>query len=372
MDTSNPRRLGKSELHLKPFGFGGGTIGDPRVSATQAVETVVSAWDCGVQLFDTAPWYGIGRSERRLGVALSEVIRARSIRREDFMINTKVGKAVVPEPDAIESNDTYCADGSIRTPRDPRSGFRIAFDYSYEAILSQHYDSMQRLGHARVDSLTIHDIDYGYQNETQIESCLDQLSKSSGGGATALEELRDAGVIRAIGCGCNLESRNAFSWDGSAHEDLIERIIELVDLDFLIVAGAYTLLENRALRRILPLCQERNIGAIMATPFAGGWLVNPEQALYMYGEAGEDIRDRTKRLSATCTQFDVPLAAAAIQFQLAHPVVAAVIPGAKSVSEVTENHQLVNLDIPEDLWDVLKDQDLIHPDAPVPSQKPAE
>ena len=367
MDVSHSRDLGQSNIRIKPFGFGGGTIGDPRISAHAALDTVSAAWDCGVQLYDTAPWYGIGGSERRLGVALSEVMRDHSASRDDFLINTKIGKSVVPERIPVETHTTYCADGNLRTPRDSRTGFRIAFNYTYEAIVSQHLESLQRLGHSRVDTLTIHDIDYGYHDESQLETCLEQLSKDIGGGAAALEQLRDEGAIRAIGCGCNLESRNAFSWNGFDHEEMMERIMDLVELDFLIIAGAYTLLENRALRRILPLCRERGISAIMATPFAGGWLANPEHATYMYGEASPAIRERTQQLTDVCKRFEIPLAAAAIQFPLAHPAVSAIIPGAKSPDEVNENFRLVNLDIPDEFWTAVKERELIHRDAPVPS-----
>ena len=362
MDYQTPRQVGASDLFVSPLGFGGGTIGSPEVATADALATVQTAFETGVRFFDTAPWYGIGRSERRLGMALGDLNR-----RDEVRINTKVGKTLVPEPTRDESNRTYCADGSVRTPRDPRSGFRISFRYDYDSIKQQHEDSLQRLGLASVDSLTIHDIDYGYHQGSQLDHALEQLSPNGGAGASALVELRDAGRIKAIGCGCNLEARNAFSWEDQAHEDLIERILDLVRLDFFIVAGGYTLLETRALRRIFPLCEKRNVSIVAATPFAGGWLVDPTStSTYMYGKPPQQVVDRSMQMLSSAKRHAVPLAAAALQFQLAHPLIAATIPGGKSPSECRQNRKFVDLPIPPAFWDELKAQELLDESAPTP------
>ncbi len=274
-------------------------------------------------------------------------------------------------PNPIGTNPTrrFVQTEVFATPRDAITGFRIRFEYTAEAFRSQHHESLQRLGLARVNSLTIHDIDFGYHNADQIEEHLHQLDRSGGGGAERLEDLRKRGLIDAIGCGCNLEARNAHSWDDDAHEKLCERIADLVDLDFFVVAGAYTLLETRALRRIIPMCRERGIGIVAATPFAGGWLADPERATtYMYGSASDTIRGKTKRIQRVCKQYDVPLPAAALQFQLACPLVAAVIPGAKSPEEVTGNYRLANQEIPDSFWSDLKRLRLLDPNADVPNQ----
>lgn len=371
MDITTPRKVGKSDLTVTPLGFGGGTIGSPQIGAVQALDTVQSAWDSGVRFYDTAPWYGVGRSERRLGVALSSVAGPGTIPpRESYRINTKVGKTLVPEPIRDDSRRLLSPGGQPKTVRDPLSGFRVSFDYTYDAIRAQHWDSMQRLGHSRVDSLTIHDIDYGYHNPEEIEFHLAQLSRDGGGGARALEELRTDGLISAIGCGCNLEARNAYSWEDSAHEDLCQRIADTVDLDFFVIAGGYTLLETRALRRILPLCQERNIGVIIAAPYASGWLVAPdENATYMYDKAPPDIISRSRAMKAICDDLSVPLAAAAIQFPLAHPSVAAVIPGAKSPAEPRANLDYVQAILPGALWTRFKAEGLLDESAPTPDGK---
>ena len=371
MDVTTPRQIGNSSLSVTPLGFGGGQLGSPFVTNDESLKTIQSAWDNGVRFYDTAPYYGLGRSERRLGMALTGVgednLAAPSV---EFAVNPKVGKTQLPEPERDASQKTMTPGGEVRTPRDPWSGFRLHYDYSYEAILHQHQDSLQRMALPSIDSLTIHDIDLGTHNPEQIENHLEELSPKGGGGALALQTLRDSGAIKAIGCGCNLESKNAYSWENSDHEDLQERIIDLVDLDFLIVAGGYTLLETRAFRRLMPLCEEKNIGIIIAAPFAGGWLVAPEEegTTYMYAPPSDEIVQHARKMSSICEEHGVPLAAAAIQFTLAHPCVAAVIPGSKTPLEAAQNYEYMHTEIPDAVWTDFKSEGLLNPDVPTPDQ----
>ena len=246
MDSTTPRLLGKSDLAVTPLGFGGGTIGSPQVSNDDSLATVAAAWETGVRFYDTAPWYGIGRSERRLGLALSALAP-----REAFRVNTKIGKTLVPEPVRDEGAKTLSPGGEVRTPRDPVSGFRV----QVRVHLRCHHGPASRLAAAarHVVGRQPHDPRHrlrlpraGRHRGAPSRT----FARDGGGGARALEELRASGRISAIGCGCNLESRNAWSWDDARHEDLSERIAETVDLDFFVVAGGYTLLETRALRRI--------------------------------------------------------------------------------------------------------------------------
>jgi D-threo-aldose 1-dehydrogenase len=362
MDIISPRKVGNSDLEVTPLGFGGAVIGSPQVTNEASLETVAGAWESGVRFYDTAPWYGIGRSERRLGMALSELAD-----RTEYRLNTKVGKTLVPEPERDESRNTLSPEGETRTVRDPLNGFRIDFNYRYDRILQQHHDSLQRLGLSSVDSLTIHDIDYGYHSDEQIEGHLQELSREGGAGASALEELRNSGVIKAIGCGCNLETRNANSWLDDRHESLIERIVEIVDLDFLLVAGAYTLLETRALRSILPLCEDRGIGVIIGAPYASGWLAAPnDSSTYMYGPVPAQIKEKSLRMQAICSRHGASLASAALQFPLAHPSVAAVIPGARSAGEAMENSRHLSNTVPGEVWAELKSEGLLDSSAPTP------
>ncbi|MYD42758.1 MAG: aldo/keto reductase [Gammaproteobacteria bacterium] len=366
-DFFTPRQVGATSLHVTPLGFGTAWIAGPDVSLPDVVSTVQQAWDNGVRLFDTAPWYGTGRSERRLGLGLAELREDR----DAFVVNTKVGRTLEPEPVVDSANDSAAADGTARTPRDGSSGFRVKFDYSYEAILQQHRDSLQRLGLSRVNSLTLHDIDRGYHNAKQLEIALKQLSTDGSAGARALSELKASGTIDAIGMGCNLETKNAFSWEDSTHEDLVERVMGLIDLDFLVIAGGYTLLETRALRRILPLCEKNNVSAIIASPFAGGWLVNPSKVGYMYSRmSGRDapahIQSLTNEMQDVCKEFTIPIGAAALQFVLAHPCVAAAIPGAANALEAKTTRSFLDLNIPIELWQRMRERNLLAHDAPSP------
>jgi D-threo-aldose 1-dehydrogenase len=356
------RRVGRSRLSVGALGFGAAPLGDIRLSAGTCLDTVAAAWAGGVRFFDTAPWYGIGRSERRLGLALADCAAG-----EPFRLNTKVGRRLEPEPVVDDQLRTLAPGGGPRTPRDPASGHRVHFDYTEAGIVQQHRDSLTRLGLPRVDSLTLHDIDHGYHHADQVETALAQLDRHRGGGARALESLRAAGLIDAIGAGCNREMRNFASWDDGRHEDLIERIADSIALDFLVIAGPYTLLDTLALRRVLPLCEARGIGVIIASPFAGGWLVAPERVGYMYGQTPPEIAERTARLRAVAAHCEAPIAAAALQFALAHPAVAAVIPGARSAAEARAAAALLNTPVPADFWTALKTQGLLDDAAPTPA-----
>jgi D-threo-aldose 1-dehydrogenase len=361
VDVAAPRRVGKSSLAVSPLGFGAGPIGDRRVGAEDALQAVRAAWDAGVRFYDTAPYYGIGRSERRLGVALDQ-----REPRESFQVNTKVGRTLEPEPVRDDARKTFMPGGDVRTPRDRVSGHRVHFDYGEAAIHAQHRDSLGRLGLPYVDSLAIHDIDYGHQWPEQVDAAVGQLSRSGGGGARVLEDLRAGGLIKAIGAGCNREMRNYETWDGGAHEDLIERLADTVDLDFLILAGPYTLLDTIALRRVMPMMRSRGIGAIIASPFAGGWLIDPDRLGYMYGETPEGVREKTGRIHGLCRRHGVEIGAVALQFVLAHPAVAAVIPGARSADEALAARRLLEAPIPADLWAALKSEGLLDEAAPTP------
>lgn len=366
--TLAARRVGRTELCISPLGFGAAWITAPNIPIEAAVATVKAAWDNGVRLFDTAPWYGVGRSERRLGTALAELQQPR----DTYAINTKVGRTLNPEPVDIPSNNTLALDGTDRTPRDRNSGFRVSFDYTYDAIHLQHRDSLQRLGVSRVNSLTLHDIDLGYHNQDQLAIVLEQLTKPSGG-ALALQELKNSGQIDAIGMGCNLETKNAPTWEDTSHENLVEQVMDSVALDFIVIAGAYTLLETRALSRILPRCEKDNVSVIIASPFAGGWLVNPNKMGYMYSRMSgtavpEDIKQSTDKIQRTCEEFDVPIGAVALQFVLAHPVVAAAIPGAANPQEANEIRAFVDVAIPTEFWQRLREQKLIPVNAPCPGE----
>ena len=363
-----PRQVAKTDMHVPPLGYGAAWVASPSVAMSEVEDTVKTAYDSGVRLYDTAPWYGIGRSERRLGMALAEL----HVDRNDYAINTKVGRTLQPEHEVDSSNDSLASDGTPRSPRDPQSGYRVHFEYTDESIRQQHRDSLQRLGTSRINSLTLHDIDYGYQSPQQLDQIRRQLQE--GGGSSALSELKRKGQIDAIGLGCNLETRNAFSWDDSSHEDLVEELVALVDIDFLIIAGGYHLLETRALRRLMPLCESTDMSVIIASPFAGGWLVNPEKAGYMYSRMSNHdmpihVSKLTTDIQAVCGSYEIPIAAVALQFVLSHPLVAAAIPGSASPVEAIANRNFLDQTIPPELWSELKDRELLDEAAPCPSNE---
>jgi D-threo-aldose 1-dehydrogenase len=341
MDPSVTRELGRTGLGLTRAGMGTAPLGDlwERIPESRAEETLAAAWTGGVRYFDTAPWYGNTLAEHRLGHFL------RQQPRQSFAVSTKVGRVY----------------RRSRGPDDPPLGpwagglpFVLRFDYGYDGIMRSYEDSLQRLGLARVDLLVIHDIDVGYHgDDAGIERCFRQLE--DGGGLRALQELKSAGEIGGFGAGIN-------------EGPMIGRFLERVELDFFLVAMPYTLLDQIPLDDAFPRCVERGIGIVIGSPYASGILATGpiEGAKYNYVPAAPEIMDKTRRIDEVCRRHGVPLAAAALQFPLGHPAVAAVIPGAVHPREVERNLVHLRARIPADLWAELKAEGLLHPDAPVP------
>jgi D-threo-aldose 1-dehydrogenase len=328
------RAVGRTDVQVTELGLGGAPLGDlfVRLSDDDADAVLRAAWDAGVRYFDTAPEYGHGQSEHRVGRFL------RTVPREELVLSTKAGRL-------------------LRVPRgrvDP--GFWVGglpfegyFDYGYDGVMRSYEDSLQRLGLTRVDIVLVHDLDLRHHgDERTVNTHLDALET---GGMRALEELRRAGDIRAVGAGVN---------------DLgtIPRFLERVDLDLFIVAMPYTLLHQEALDEELPLCEERGVGVVVGAPFQSGILAG--DPAYNYGDAPPEIVERVERLRAVCAGHGVPLAAAALRFPLAHPSVAAVIPGAVRPEQVRENAEHLRRAIPVELWAELKAEGLLRADAPVP------
>ena len=334
------RKVGKSNQSVTELGFGTAPLGDlfvhiPEVDAQQILQ---AAWDGGIRYYDTSPFYGYGKSEHRLGTFL------RQQPRDEFVVSTKVGRVFRPPADPRQVDPTFWADSLP---------FDFSFDYSYDGIMRSFEDSLQRLSLNRVDMLLIHDLDDLFHlSEEAIAACLTQLYSS---GWRALDEMRRGGVIQAIGAGIN-----------RAH--MMPRFLDLVDLDFFIVAMPYTLLDQEVLDGIFPRCQEENVGVVVGAPFASGILATgpTADARYAYEPATEDILEKTRRIQTICQRHDTPLGAAALQFLLAHPLVAAIIPGALEAGHVTANVDWVGREIPNALWSELKFEGLIREDAPSP------
>ncbi len=342
MDPSVTRELGRTGLHLTQAGMGSAPLGDlwEQIPEGRAEATLAAAWAGGVRYFDTAPWYGNTLAEHRLGHFLRQRPEG------SFAISTKVGRVY----------------RRARGPDDPPIGpwagglpFVLRFDYTYDGVMRSYEDSLQRLGLARVDLLVIHDIDLGYHgDDAGIERCFRQLE--DGGGQRALQELKSAGEIGGYGAGIN-------------EGPMIGRFLDRFDLDFFLVAMPYTLLDQVPLDAALPRCAARGIGIVVGSPYATGILATGPigGARYNYAPATSEILDKTRRIDAVCHRHGVSLAAAALQFPLGHPAVAAIIPGAVHPGEVEQNLAHLRTPIPPDLWAELKAEGLLHPDAPVPT-----
>jgi D-threo-aldose 1-dehydrogenase len=334
------RKIGKSSQSVTELGFGTAPLGDlfVRVPEAQAQQILQAAWDGGIRYYDTSPFYGYGKSEHRLGTFL------RQQPRDEFVVSTKVGRVFRAPADPRQFDPKFWADPLP---------FDFSFDYSYDGIMRSFEDSLQRLSLNRIDMLLIHDLDdMFHQSDEAIAACLAQLYSS---GWRALDEMRRAGVIQAIGAGIN-----------RAH--MMPRFLDLVDLDFFIVAMPYTLLDQEVLDGIFPRCQEENVGVVIGAPFASGILATgpTADARYAYEPATEEMLEKTRRIQTVCQRHDTPLATAALQFPLAHPLVAAIIPGALETAHVNANVDGVSREIPAALWAELKSEGLIREDAPSP------
>lgn len=331
------REVGKTGLSVTELGFGGAAIGNlyQAVSNADALGVVQHAYEAGLRLFDTAPLYGFGLSERRMGLALGELPR------DSYVLSTKVGRRLRPgDP------------GLINVPIfERRPGAHPYFDYSYEGVLRCVEESLLRLGTHRVDMLYIHDVDV--TNQGTAEETERRFREVMDGGYRALESLRAEGLVSAIGVGVN-------EWEWC------EKFARAGDFDCFLLAGRYTLLEQEALETFLPLCERKRIGIIVGGPYNSGILASGAVpgAHYNYAPATPPVLDRVRRIDGVCRRHGVELAAAALQFPLRHPVVASVIPGARSPSELERSLALYRVRIPDALWTDLKAEGLMRSDAP--------
>lgn len=335
------REIGQTGVRVTRLGMGSGTLGDlhEQIPESQADATIAAAWAGGIRFYDTAPFYGHGKSEHRIGHVL------RTLPRDEFVLSTKIGR-IYFRPSSPEAYE----------PGSWKAGlpFNFRVDYSRGGVLRSYEDSLQRLGMPRIDALLIHDLDLGFhRTEERLREHLDALD--NGGGYVALRELKASGEIRAIGAGIN-------------ELGMIPRFLERFELDYFLVAMPYTLLSQEALDRELAVCAARGIGIVIGAPFASGILARgPETGTYGYTTPDAGVVEKTRRLGAVCARHGVPLGAAALQFPLGHPAVAAVIPGPNSPEQARCNVEWMRLPIPAELWAELKAEGLLLPHAPTPS-----
>lgn len=336
MNTALPvENLGQTDVPATALGLGtaplGGNMFD--VSDADARAAMQAAYDGGVRFFDAAPFYGYGRAERRLGDFL------RGIDSASYSLSTKAGRLLRP----------------IKNPRaegDPWQNalpFEAVFDYSYDAVMRSYEDSLQRLGLARIDVLLLHDVGRDTHTDADVHAAM--FKTAMDGGVRALAELKGNGDIKAVGLGVN-EKQSCL--DAFKH----------ADWDCFLLAGRYTLLEQDPLGDLLPLCVERGASLIIGGPYNSGLLAGGDT--WNYHPAPQAMRDRARALGEVCTSHGIDLKAAALQFPLAHPAVATIIPGARNAAEMNDNLGHMKTIIPAALWTDLRDAGLLHPDAPVP------
>lgn len=330
----------KRPVPVTRMGFGGAPLGNlyRAISEEDAQAALQAAFDAGIRYFDTAPQYGLGRSEGRFGVAMKRFGSG------SIQLSTKIGRLLVDcEPHEVTP------EAFIDVPQK-----RIVFDYSYDGVMRSFEASKERLDTDEIDILLVHDVDVFSQgsqeaSDAKVRELFDE------GGYKALAELRDAGVVAAIGAGVN-------EWE------VCERLLGLGDFDCFLLAGRYTLLEQEALTSFLPLCVERDVGIILGGPYNSGILATGPVpgAKYNYADAPPDIMNRVRQIEAVCTSHGVRIIAAALQFVLGHPAVKTVIPGAVNAAEVAANVEVLETPIPDALWSDLRAEGLVREDAPLP------
>jgi D-threo-aldose 1-dehydrogenase len=334
-------------LALGDLAFGAASIGNlyRAIPDEQAFGVVQSAWDAGIRYFDTAPHYGFGLSEKRLGAAL-----ARLDPEGTAIVSTKVGRLLDPRPDA----DLSAVRQGFVTPEP----YESVFDYSYDAVMRSYESSLKRLRRERIDILYCHDIGsfaHGDDHARRFAEFID-------GGYRAMRELRDSGAVDAIGLGVNEVA-------------VCEQMLAAGEIDLLMLAGRYTLLEQDPLDRLLPMCAAKGVRLVIAGPYNSGILAKGVRgdriANFNYEPAPPAIIERVGRIEDLCERHGVPLAAAALQFPLAHPQVASVVPGMGSVAQVEDALRLMAVAIPDALWEELQAAGLVRKDAPVPVRQPA-
>lgn len=334
------REIGSTGIRVTELGFGGAGIGNlyRQVTDPDAAAALSSSLSAGVRYFDTAPFYGFGLSELRMGA----VLRAAS---DVPVISTKVGRRLVP----TQVHDPAVGREGYFSPQP----YAPIFDYSYESVMESHAQSLQRLGMPGVDIQLCHDIGrmtHGGRHEERLREFIE-------GGYRAMHELKRSGAVRAIGLGVN-------EWE------VCVELLAHCEFDCIMLAGRYTLLEQPALDVLLPLCLKRNVSILCAGPFNSGILAvgsrGAASSHYNYAPPPAAVLEKVRRLEECCAEFDVPLQAAALQFPLGHPAVAAVVAGCANGNEATRVAQMLRHLIPVEFWLSLRERGLVNAAAPLP------
>lgn len=327
------RRIAQTDLEVTTLGLGGASLAGifSAVPADQARETVRHALTVGINYVDTAPQYGLGRSEHLMG----DVVREATPRP---ILSSKVGRRLTPVDPELQDKGNWV---------DPLP-FDQVYDYSYDGIMRSHDDSLQRLGLEKIDILYVHDIGAATHG---VEGNKPLWAQLANGGYKALRELRDGGAVKAIGLGVN-------EWE------VCMDAFALGEWDVFLLAGRYTLLEQTALEPFMSTCMDRKASVVVGGPFNSGILVGGDK--FNYAKAPGAIVARVRAIEAVCKSFNVPLPAAALQFPLTHPAVCNVLPGPRSALELDGILEWWDTQIPTALWATLADEGLLAPGTPVP------
>lgn len=320
-------QLGRSAVEITRLGLGSAPLGGlfTPVSDADAEATIARAWALGIRYFDTAPLYGFGLAERRMGAFL------RHQPRDSFVLSSKVGRLLRRRDRPPREDRLYKG-----TPEE-----RPVFDYSYDGVMRSVEESLGRLGLDRIDILYIHDPDD--HHDAAIE-----------GAFRAIDRLRSDGSVRAIGAGMN-------------QHEMLTRFASEASFDCFLLAGRYSLLDQGALDDLLPTCAARGIGLVLGGVFNSGILANPQAgATFDYKAADPALIERARRLDALCRNHGADLKAAALQFALAHPAVSGIVLGARSPTEIEENVALAGTPVPAEVWRDIRRDGLVDPRAPFP------
>lgn len=317
-------------VNLSPLGLGAAQLGNLFRTTTdgEAAGAVEAAWTGGIRYFDTAPHYGLGLSERRLGAHLAQYPR------DDYVVSTMVGRLLVPSPDTAGEHDT-----DFVVP----ATHRRVWDFSRDGVRRSLEGSLERLGLDHVDVVYLHDPD-------------DHWDEASGQAIPALVELRDEGVVRAIGVGMN-------------QTPMLTRFVRETDIDLVMCAGRYTLLEQGALADLLPAALERSVSVVIAGVFNSGLLARPRPAVdahYNYATAPAELLAKANQIADICERHGVTLPDAALAFVRAHPAVTSTVVGARGAGQVESFLAHSRTAVPVELWGDLRNEWLIDPMAPVP------
>jgi len=327
-----PVALGRTGLSVSALALGTAPLGNLYSALTdqEAEATVRSALARGLSYVDTAPHYGLGLAERRVGRVLA------SMPRDAFVLSTKVGRLLR----SLAEGETADPEGFVDVPPCKR-----VWDFSRDGVRRSLEESLERLGLDRVDVVLLHDPD-DHEREAREQAF------------PALAELRDQGVVRAIGAGMN-------------QAEMLARFVHDLDLDLVLVAGRYTLLDQRALEALLPACAVRGVAVVVGGAFNSGLLADPRPgATYDYVPAPAALVARAARIGKVCARHGVPLRAAALAFPYGHPAVTSVLVGARSAAEVEDDVALYATPVPRELWDELVSESLLPAHVPVPVGTP--